>query len=117
MAEQDCNADTAVKEVTTPAFRRLKVSYAHTFPDYQRIPAITFKGKWLAAAGFDTGTIVDVRVMEGCLLLTARPLEPEEPELMQALKRVAKFSARKQRQVQDFIGIVGARRVRGQVIS
>ncbi|WP_338558498.1 endoribonuclease SymE [Erwinia sp. E_sp_B04_7] len=117
MAEQDCNADTAVKEVTAPAFRRLKVSYAHTFPDYQQIPAINIKGKWLAAAGFETGTLVDVRVMAGCLLLTARPVEPEEPELMQALKRVCKFSASKQRQVQDFIGIVGARRVRGQASS
>ena len=54
------------------------------------------KGQWLEAAGFATGTEVDVKVMNGCIVLTAK--QPE-PELMQSLHRVCKLSARKQRQV------------------
>lgn len=113
MAEQDCNAKVEAKEVTGSAVRRIKVSYARTFPDYEQIPSLAMKGKWLAEAGFDTGTVVDMRVMKGCLVLTVRPPEPEEPELMKSLRQVCKFSSRKQRQVQAFINIVGARRVRG----
>lgn len=113
MAEQECNAEVAAKEVAGPTVRRIKVSYARTFPDYEQIPSLTMKGKWLAEAGFDTGTVFDVRVMKGCLVLTARPPEPEEPELMKSLRQVCKFSARKQRQVQEFIKIVGAKQARG----
>ena len=113
MAEQDCNAEVAAKEVASSTLRRIKVSYARTFPDYEQIPSLAMKGKWLAEAGFDTGTVVDVRVMKGCVVLTARPPEPEEPELMKSLRQVCKFSARKQRQVQEFINVVGAKRARG----
>lgn len=49
------------------------MSYASRYPDYSRIPAITLKGQWLEAAGFATGTVVDVKVMEGCIVLTAQP--------------------------------------------
>ncbi|WP_342754299.1 endoribonuclease SymE [Pantoea sp. MBD-2R] len=111
MAEQDCSAETDLKEVPGHAARRIKVSYASTFPDYERIPSLIMKGKWLEAAGFTTGTAVDVRVMDGCLVITSRAPEPEEPELMKSLRQVCKLSARKQRQVQEFIGVVGGKRV------
>ncbi|WP_380180395.1 endoribonuclease SymE [Kalamiella sp. sgz302252] len=78
---------------------QLTVSYASRYPDYRRTPAITMKGQWLEAAGFATGTAVDVKVIEGCILLTAR----QESELMQSLRQVCKLSARKQKQVQEFI--------------
>lgn len=113
MAEQECNTEVSANEVTGSAVRRLKVSYARTSPDYEQVPSLTMKGKWLAAAGFDTGTVVDVRVMQGCLVLTARPAEPEEPELMKSLRQVCRFSTRKQQQVQAFIEAVEARRVGG----
>ncbi|MEM6052273.1 SymE family type I addiction module toxin [Erwinia sp. P7711] len=77
------------------------------------MPSLAMKDKWLAEAGFDAGRVADVRVMKGCLVLTARPPEPEEPELMKSLRLVCKFSAHKQRQVQAFIKIVGARGGRG----
>jgi len=112
MAGQDCNAAAAVKEVTETTLRHYTVSYASTFPDYERIPLVAFKGKWLDAAGFATGTPVDVRVMPGCLVVTAREPEPQGPELMQSLRKVCKFSARKQRQVQEFIEIVSGNRER-----
>jgi len=50
---------------------------------------------------------IDVRVMAGCLVITARQLEPEpEPEIMQTLKKVCKLSARKQRQVTELIEVI-----------
>ncbi|MEJ5075115.1 MULTISPECIES: SymE family type I addiction module toxin [Erwinia] len=61
----------------------------------------------MAEAGFATGTPVDVRVMPGCLILTARdPALPPEPEIMQTLRKVCKLSARKQRQVTDLIEVI-----------
>ncbi len=51
-------------EVSPANNRQLTVSYASRYPDYSRIPAITLKGQWLEAAGFATGTVVDVKVME-----------------------------------------------------
>lgn len=114
MAGQDCNSEVDTNEVTSHASRRIKVSYASTFPDYEKIPSLNLKGKWMTMAGFGIGTHVDVRVMDGCLVITSRPPEPEKPEeseLMKSLRQACKFSARKQRQIQEFIEIIGGRRV------
>ncbi|EDT8784356.1 endoribonuclease SymE [Salmonella enterica subsp. diarizonae] len=70
------------------------------------VPAITLKGQWLEASGFATGTEVDVKVMNGCIVLTAQQPQPEESELMQSLRQVCKLSARKQKQVQAFISVM-----------
>lgn len=101
-------------EVSPANNRQLTVSYASRYPDYSRIPAITLKGQWLEAAGFATGTVVDVKVMEGCMMegcivLTAQPPAAAESELMQSLRQVCKLSARKQRQVQEFIGVIAGK--------
>ena len=96
-------------EVSPANNRHLTVSYATRHPDYQRIPALTMKGQWLEAAGFATGTKVEVRVMAGCIVLTA--VEPV-PELEEAMRRVEKLSARKQKQVREFIGVIAGKRVR-----
>ena len=85
--------------------RQLTVGYASRYPDYSRMPAITMKGQWLEAAGFATGTAVDVKVMEGCIVLTAL----QESELMQSLRQVCKLSARKQKQVQEFIQVISGK--------
>lgn len=82
------------------------MSYASRYPEYTRIPAITLKGQWLEDAGFTTGTQVDVRVMNGCIVLTAQQPQPEESELMQSLRQVSKLSARKQKQEQAFIDVM-----------
>ncbi|QDI10514.1 Putative endoribonuclease SymE [Klebsiella electrica] len=89
--------------------RQLTVSYVSRFPDYSRIPALTMKGQWLEAAGFATGTKVEVRVMAGCIVLTAA--EPV-PELEEAMRRVEKLSARKQKQVREFIGVIAGKAAR-----
>ena len=109
MTEVDCIADSCVAEVSTKNKRQLTVSYVSRFPDYSRIPALTMKGQWLEAAGFATGTKVEVRVMEGCIVLTA--VQPE-PELEEAMRRVEKLSARKQKQIREFIGVIAGKRVR-----
>lgn len=96
-------------EVSPANNRQLTVSYASRYPDYSRIPAITLKGQWLETAGFATGTAVDVKVMEGCIVLTAQPPTAEESELMQSLRQVCKLSARKQKQVREFIGVIAGK--------
>ncbi|WP_404947597.1 endoribonuclease SymE [Salmonella enterica] len=93
-------------EVSPTNNRAATVSYASRYPEYTRIPAITLKGQWLEAAGFTTGTEVDVRVMNGCIVLTAQQPQPEESELMQSLRQACKLSARKQKQVQAFISVM-----------
>ena len=109
MTEVDCIADSFDAEAPVKNKRQLTVSYASRFPDYRSIPALTMKGQWLEAAGFATGTKVEVRVMAGCIVLTA--VEPE-PELEAAMRRVEKLSARKQKQVREFIGVIAGKRVR-----
>lgn len=99
-------ADPCDPEVSPANNRHLTVSYASRHPDYTRIPALTLKGQWLEAAGFATGTEVDVKVMNGCIVLTAKP---QEPELVQSLRQVNKLSARKQKQVQAFIGVISSK--------
>ncbi|WPG21426.1 endoribonuclease SymE [Kosakonia cowanii] len=96
-------------EVSPANNRQLTVTYASRYPDYSRIPAIIMKGQWLEAAGFNSGTGVDVKVMDGCIVLTARQPAPQESELMQSLRRACKLSARKQKQVQEFIGVISGK--------
>ena len=47
-------------EVSPANNRHVTVGYASRYPDYSRIPAITLKGQWLAAAGFATGTAIGI---------------------------------------------------------
>nr|WP_154325000.1 SymE family type I addiction module toxin [Pantoea sp. 201603H] len=83
------------------------MGYIRDWKTHNKATSITLKGGWLDEAGFETGfetgTPLKVRVMPGCLVLTAQ--EPE-PALMQALKKVSKLSARKQRQVTELIEVI-----------
>ncbi|EBA5555336.1 endoribonuclease SymE [Salmonella enterica] len=91
----------------SPANNRLgTVTYASRFEDHQRIPAIIMKGQWLEAAGFTTGSKMDIKVMEGCIVLTVKP---PEPELVESLRQVSKLSVRKQKQVQTFIRVISSK--------
>ncbi|MDF3828302.1 MULTISPECIES: endoribonuclease SymE [unclassified Pseudocitrobacter] len=96
-------------EVSPANNRHVTVGYASRYPDHAHIPALTLKGQWLEAAGFATSTPVDVKVMDGCIVLTAQSPAPEESELMQSLRKVCKLSARKQKQVQEFIGVIAGK--------
>lgn len=103
MAEQHHKSGTG----TPTTSRSYTVGYVRDSRSFEPAPAVTLKGNWLAEAGFETGTPVDVRVMQGCLILTARePATPPEPEIMQTLRKVCKLSARKQRQVTELIEVI-----------
>ena len=86
--------------------RQITVGYASRYPDYRRISAITMKGQWLEEAGFASGTAVEVKVMKGCIVLIA---QQQESELMQSLRQACKLSARKQKQVQEFIQVISGK--------
>ena len=106
MTTPHCIAEFTVPEVSPENNRKGTVSYASRFEDRQRIPAIIMKGQWLEAAGFTTGAKIDIKVMEGCIVLTVKS---PEPELMHSLRQVNKLSARKQKQVQEFIGVISGK--------
>ncbi|ECZ7895909.1 endoribonuclease SymE [Salmonella enterica subsp. enterica serovar Derby] len=93
-------------EVSPENNRKGTVSYASRFEDHQHIPAIIMKGQWLEAAGFTTGSKMDIKVMEGCIVLTVKP---PEPELVESLRQVSKLSVRKQKQVQTFIRVISSK--------
>jgi toxic protein SymE len=48
-------------------------------------PNIILSGKWLRAAGFDTGHQVTVKVMDGCIVLMA--YSEQEQRLLDELKQ------------------------------
>ena len=73
---------------------------------YRPIPALTLKGHWLEDAGFETGTPLEVRVMDGCIILTVKQ-PTEEPEVIQTLRQLyPKLSARKQRELLGVIQLI-----------
>lgn len=90
MTDVDCIVDSFEPEVVDGNKRNLTVSYASRAPDYHRVPAVMMKGQWLEAAGFATGTKVEVRVMKGCMVLTA--VEAEADEVLETARVVGKLS-------------------------
>ncbi|WP_099350312.1 endoribonuclease SymE [Erwinia amylovora] len=111
-------ADTHDKpETRTPTTsRRYTVGYVRDSGTFEPLPAVTLKGGWLREAGFDTGTAVNVRVLPGCLILTAQEPQPvTEPEVLSQLRQACKkLSARKQRQIAEFIDVVAKPQKRTQ---
>ncbi|WP_230479646.1 SymE family type I addiction module toxin [Erwinia amylovora] len=82
------------------------MGYVRDSGTFAPLPAVALKGGWLREAGFGTGTAVNVRVLPDCLILTVKP-PWAEPEVMQALRQVCgKPSARKQRQITEFIRVM-----------
>lgn len=78
--------DTRIpKEIADPAIRYLTVSCAAGSLENERVPVLVLKGKWLEKAGFPIGTVVDVWVRYGCLVLTARKVPEEELDKLDRL--------------------------------
>lgn len=70
--------------------RSLIVGYRPNVFD-KSTPNIILSGKWLRAAGFDTGHQVKVKVMKGCIVLVA--YNDQEQRLQEECKRAkAKLS-------------------------
>ncbi|MEN3753900.1 SymE family type I addiction module toxin [Mangrovibacter sp. SLW1] len=110
MAEQDTKPEGVTTEAPELKTRRYTVGYIRDWKSHNKATSITPKGACLDDAGFETGTPLKVRVMPGCLVLTAQeppPATPPEPEIMLTLRKVSKFSARKQKQVTELIEVIG----------
>jgi len=73
---------------------------------YTRSASLRLNGTWMEEAGFTTGTKLDVRVMPGCLVITARPTVTS---LMHVLHKTKALPEPEQQQVIAFIQGVLAR--------
>ncbi|AXF61218.1 MULTISPECIES: SymE family type I addiction module toxin [unclassified Leclercia] len=80
MADSHSTSDTAA----TGTERTLIVGYRPQGLD-RSTPNLILSGKWLRAAGFDTGDKVTVKVMDGCIVVMAH--NPHEKKLLDELKQ------------------------------
>ena len=71
--------------------RSLIVGYRPNVFD-KSTPKIILSGKWLRAAGFDTGQQVTVKVMKGCIVLVA--YNEQEQRILDDYKRIKQSYAR-----------------------
>lgn len=106
MTVADCNAVSCRTKTNKLNVRQIKVSYIRRYSDYLAVPLLQLKGLWLKAAGFTTNTPVEVRIMPGCIVLTARPLSPEEAELEQAIRQVGTLPDLQRRQILEMIAVI-----------
>ena len=94
-------------EVSPANNRQLTVSYASRYRITAVFPPSPLKGQWLEAAGLPPAR--GRCQSDGRLYCPHRPTPvAEESELMQSLRR-CKLSARKQKQVQEFIGVIAGK--------
>ncbi len=96
--------DSTSQRTLSKAQRRMKIGYVsigHFNPRtcmttwYSRSPSLRLNGNWLAEAGFTTDTLVDIRVMPGCLVITTLPTESP---LMKVLTRTSTCLPAKEQQ-------------------
>jgi toxic protein SymE len=73
---------------------------------YIRSASLRLNGSWLEEAGFSTGTKIDVRVMPGCLVITAHPTVTP---LMQVFNKTKELPESEQQKVMTFLQAVIAR--------
>ncbi|HIG8795371.1 TPA: SymE family type I addiction module toxin [Raoultella terrigena] len=73
---------------------------------YTRSASLRLNGTWMEEAGFTTGTKLDVRVMPGCLVITARLAETT---LMQVFNKAKELPESEQQKVMAFLQSVIAR--------
>ncbi|MDK9361615.1 MULTISPECIES: SymE family type I addiction module toxin [Lelliottia] len=80
MADSHSTPDTTA----TGTERTIIVGYRPNVHD-KTTPNIMLSGKWLRAAGFETGQQVTVKVMDGCIVLVA--YSEQEQRLLDELKQ------------------------------
>lgn len=80
MADSHSTPDTTA----TGTERSIIVGYRPNVHD-KTTPNIILSGKWLRAAGFNTGHQVTVKVMDGCIVLMA--YSEQEQRLLDELKQ------------------------------
>ncbi|MCT4701372.1 SymE family type I addiction module toxin [Enterobacteriaceae bacterium H20N1] len=110
------NNDRSLPEKAEPkVLRNMIVSYVNIrhydsktnrTKRYTRSASLRLNGTWMEEAGFTTGTKIDVRVMPGCLVITARPTDTP---LIQVLNKTTELPEDEQRRVMAFLQGVMAR--------
>ena len=80
MAKYDGKPGNRLRKCKICEQRHIKVNTTHyqyrtqqqsAYSGSRAVPSIQMKGHWLDQAGFSINTPVTIRVMEGCLVLTA----------------------------------------------
>lgn len=94
MAAADSNAVDS-KNKPEVSERNYTVTYVSRTKSYEQIPAITLKGDWLRAAGFDTGKTFRVKVIDGCLTLIA------DDDTTEQLKKLCKQQQKQLREIKS----------------
>jgi len=93
-----------MKPVVFPStLRSYTVSSVSSASKKEKIPAIILRGEWLAKACFPIGRKIEVRVMDECIVITAKNMEPT---LEATLFRIQQLSERKQKQILEMIAMV-----------
>jgi len=104
MTGRKCSAERTAKETTKHRTRRLTVSSAMNYPEYEPFAALRIKGKWLEAAGFPVGTPVEIVVEDGRMVVTALP-KPEKPVVVEDVV-VSALAMRKARELRKFMALI-----------
>ena len=76
-SSKDKVCHTRTLKVREGSYSRIIKDKHHSHFDktvYLSVPWINIQGQWLEQAGFVIHTPITVRVMEGCLVLTAQPV-------------------------------------------
>ena len=80
MTKHHCKSGTRLANSKICQERKIKVNQIHyeyrtkeqsSHSGARSVPWIQMKGHWLRQAGFEIGTPIKIRVMDGCLVLTA----------------------------------------------
>ncbi|MCT4714507.1 SymE family type I addiction module toxin [Enterobacteriaceae bacterium H18W14] len=103
------------KKVEPKVLRDMTVSYVsirhydrktNRTKRYARSASLRLNGTWMEEAGFTTGTKLDVRVIPGCLVITARSTVTP---LMKIFNKTKELPEYEQQQVMAFLQGVMAR--------
>ncbi len=88
--------------------RVMKVSYACRYHDFVQMPAIRIQGLWLEAIGFTVGAEMEVRVMDGCIVLMVRKIPDGNEVLEQVMRKVRALPPERQVQIREMVGVLEA---------
>lgn len=104
------NNDRSLPKKAEPkVLRDMTVSYVRTrhidpatlrTTHYTCRASLRLNGRWMEEAGFTTGTKLDVRVMLGCLVITARPTITH---LMKVLNKTKELPESEQQKVMAYL--------------
>ncbi|MEI2606020.1 SymE family type I addiction module toxin [Erwinia aphidicola] len=110
MDEQDCNAEIIEPEAAAPELHHCRVGYVRNPPKYWDVPLLRISGQWLADAGFPRGTPVEMRVVNGCIMITVR--EQYESRLQKGIRIVRRLPESKQRRVEKYVARLAGRKIK-----